>query len=425
MVKETKYYDLLSVKPNATQDELKKAYRKLALKYHPDKNPDEPEKFKLISQAYEVLSDPKKRQIYDRGGEQMLKEGGGSDEQSFFSSPLDLFERMFGMGGRHQPDNKVKSVMHQLSVTLEELYQGSLRKLALQRKVICAKCKGTGSRRGVPAQRCPTCRGVGSQARVHEIMPGMVQQIHTPCPECRGEKEVIPARDKCTDCDGQKVKRDRKILEVHIEKGMEDGQKINFYGEGDQLPGLEAGDITIILDEKDHPVFKRKKSDLIVKMSISLTEALCQFERTITTLDNRILVVRSLEGEIIKPGEIRCILNEGMPFYRNITEKGRLIIVFDVVFPSSGELDLKNIRNLEAILPKRPSRELPDGADPNDVEDAELMHYNPQKQRRPRQMAGMRGFPGGFIVQQDDDGEDEDFVDSEGGGAQAVRCATQ
>lgn len=142
MVKETGYYDCLGVAPTATADELKKAYRKLALKYHPDKNPTEGEKFKLISQAYEVLSNADKRRIYDEGGEQALKEGSGGGG---FHSPMDIFDMFFGMG-RSRADRggpkRGKDVVYQLSVSLEELYNGNTRKLAVQKKVFCDKCNG-------------------------------------------------------------------------------------------------------------------------------------------------------------------------------------------------------------------------------------------------------------------------------------------
>ncbi|CAG5109071.1 Similar to DNAJA1: DnaJ homolog subfamily A member 1 (Pongo abelii) [Cotesia congregata] len=137
MVKETTFYDVLGVKPGCSQDDLKKAYRKLALKYHPDKNPNEGERFKQISQAYEVLSDPEKKRIYDTGGEQALKEGGMG---SHFSSPMDIFDVFFGSSSRRRA-RKGQDVVHQLSVTLEELYKGTTRKLALQKNVICEKCE--------------------------------------------------------------------------------------------------------------------------------------------------------------------------------------------------------------------------------------------------------------------------------------------
>jgi DnaJ family protein A protein 1 len=305
MVKETAYYDLLGVKPNATADELKKSYRKMALKYHPDKNPDKDaaEKFKHISQAYEVLSDPKKREIYDKGGEQALKEGGLSEGS--FHSPMDIFDMFFGGGGggasRRRKENKGKDVIHQMSVTLEDLYNGSVRKLALQKNVICDSCGGKGGKEGA-VQKCTTCRGSGTQVIMNQLGPGMYQQIHTSCRDCSGAGERINPKDVCKTCQGRRIVHERKILEVHVDKGMEDGQKITFYGEGDQSPGLESGDIIIILEEREHSTFRRKDMDLYMKMDISLSEALCGFKRTIKTLDNRTLVITS------HPGKLRLFL---------------------------------------------------------------------------------------------------------------------
>ncbi|XP_010785207.1 dnaJ homolog subfamily A member 1-like, partial [Notothenia coriiceps] len=144
MVKETGFYDTLGVKPNATPDELKRAYRKLALKYHPDKNPTEGEKFKQISQAYEVLSDAKKREVYDRGGEKAIKEGGsggGGGCGGNFASPMDIFDLFFGGGSRMHRERKGKNIVHQISVTLDDLYNGATRKLALQKNTICERCE--------------------------------------------------------------------------------------------------------------------------------------------------------------------------------------------------------------------------------------------------------------------------------------------
>lgn len=386
MVKETGYYDLLGVKPSATPDELKKSYRKLALKYHPDKNPDadSAEKFKNISQAYEVLSDAKKREIYDKGGEQALKEGGVSGEGGF-SSPFDIFDMFFGGGGggRRRKENKGKDVMHQLSVTLEDLYNGSTRKLALQKNVICDKCNGLGGKTGA-VQKCTTCKGSGSQVILNQLGAGMYQQIHTTCRECDGSGEKINPKDMCKTCQGRKIVHERKILEVHIDKGMSDEQRISFYGEGDQSPGLEPGDIVIILDEKEHPVFKRKEMDLFMKMELNLNEALCGFRRTIKTLDNRILVVSTLPGEFIKTNDIKCILNEGMPMYKNPFEKGRLIIQFSIKFPESGDIDPKRLGELEKILPPKPKVEIP-----ADSDEHTLVDIDPAYERSKRQDAYM------------------------------------
>uniref|UniRef100_A0A8C4PWH7 DnaJ heat shock protein family (Hsp40) member A4 n=1 Tax=Eptatretus burgeri TaxID=7764 RepID=A0A8C4PWH7_EPTBU len=316
MVKETAYYDTLGVKPNASPDELKKAYRKLALKYHPDKNPKEGNKFKQISQVYEVLSNEKKRELYDRGGEQALKEGGQGAGN--FSSPMDIFNMFFGGGAGMQRERKGKNVVHQLSVTLEDLYNGSTRKLSLQKNVVCDKCAGRGGKKGA-VERCSECRGCGVQFRVRQIAPGFVQQIQQECSECQGSGEHIRAKDRCRQCQGQKILKQKKILEVHVDKGMQDGQKITFSGEGDQEPDLEPGDV-------------------------------------------------------IKYGDTKCVLNEGMPLYRNPFEKGLMIIHFKVVFPEPRWLPENKINELRALLPSAPEPAICD-----DVEEVSLVDLEPSR----------------------------------------------
>uniref|UniRef100_A0A8C9VEK4 DnaJ heat shock protein family (Hsp40) member A4 n=1 Tax=Scleropages formosus TaxID=113540 RepID=A0A8C9VEK4_SCLFO len=352
MVKETGYYDLLGVSPGASAEHIKKAYRKLALKYHPDKNPNEGDKFKLISQAYEVLSDQKKRDIYDHGGEQAIKEGGLGG--GGFSSPMDIFNMFFGGGSPMQSERrgKRKNVVHQLSVTLEEMYNGSTRKLGLQKNVICEKCEGYGGKKGA-LEKCSNCKGRGVQIQVQQIGPGMIQQIQSMCHDCQGQGERFNSKDRCKNCNGHKVERKKKVLEVHIEKGMKDGQKIIFHGEGDQEPGLEPGDVIIVLDQKEHPIYQRQGDNLIMKMEIKLVEALCGFKKTICTLDDRTLIVSSPPGKVVKPSDIKFVQKEGMPLHRDPYEKGQLIIQFVVEFPENYWLPEHMLPKLEALLPAR------------------------------------------------------------------------
>ncbi|XP_062864759.1 dnaJ homolog subfamily A member 1 isoform X2 [Trichomycterus rosablanca] len=381
MVKETGFYDILGVKPNASPDELKKAYRKLALKYHPDKNPAEGEKFKQISQAYEVLSDAQKREVYDRGGETAIKEGGSTGGCGGFSSPMDIFDMFFGGGGRMRRERKGKNIVHQLTVTLEDLYNGATRKLAVQKNVICERCEGRGGRKGA-VDVCQSCRGTGVQVRLHQLIPGMVQQISTVCTGCRGQGQRLSHRDRCKACTGRKITRQKKILEVHIDKGMKDGQKIVFHGEGDQEPGLEPGDIIIVLDQKAHPVFTRQGEDLIMTIEIQLVESLCGFQKPVKTLDNRTLLVTSHPGELIRPGDKKCVLNEGMPMHRRPFEKGKLIVLFNVVFPEPNFLPENKLKQLEQYFPDTREKTDPEGMDDDLYIYADLEDCDPNHQRR-------------------------------------------
>lgn len=228
----------------------------------------------------------------------------------------------------------------------------------------------------------------------------MIQQIQTVCPDCRGQGEKINAKDRCKQCQGKKVVRDRKILEVNVDKGMTDGQKIMFSGEGDQEPDLEPGDIIIVLDEKEHPVFKRSGSDLILRQEILLVEALCGFQKVIRTLDDRELVITAVPGEVTKHGDVKCIMNEGMPHYKNCFEKGRLIVQFLVVFPDS--IPPEVIPTLENCLPPRPEIMISDQA-----EEVVLLPFDPEQDARSRHHKN--------VYDEDDDGH---------GHGQRVQCAT-
>lgn len=372
MVKETAYYDLLGVPAAASFEEIKRAFRRLALKYHPDKNPNAGEKFKQISKAYAVLSDSRKRELYDRGGESTLRDG-QCDRRGHPGSPMDIFSVFFGGGsrGRSRGDRKGKTVTHHLPVSLEDLYNGATRKLSLQKNVVCPKCKGSGARHGEGSQ-CPKCRGSGVERHILGHMPGMMHSLQTTCSVCHGEGKCIRSRDRCRVCSGRKVAREKKILTVHIEKGMKNRHKMILHGEGDQCPGLHPRDIIIVLEQKEHPVFRRKGDDLVMDMEIGLADALCACRQKVQTLDGRTILVTSRPGSVIRPGDMKCIPKEGMPAYRDPSEKGNLLIHFKVKFPDPGWLPLDNLIQLQELFPSRPQPTLPE-----DTEEVALSNYDP------------------------------------------------
>ena len=227
--------------------------------------------------------------------------------------------------------------------------------------MICDRCEGRGGKKGA-VECCPNRQGPGMQIRIHQIGPGMVQQIQSVCMECQGHGEWISPKDRCKSCNGRKIVQEKKILEVHIDKGVKDGQKITFHGEGDQEPGLEPGDIIIVLDQKDHAVFTQRE-DLYLCMDIQLVEALCGFQKPVSTLDNRTTVITSHPGQIVKHGDIKCVLNEGIPIYRRPHEKGHLIIEFKVNFPENGFFSPDKLSLLEKLLPERKEVEETDEMD--------------------------------------------------------------
>ncbi|KAH9507785.1 DnaJ sub A member 2 [Bulinus truncatus] len=379
---DNKLYELLGVSRNASDAELKKAYRKLAKEYHPDKNPESGEKFKEISFAYEVLSNPEKREVYDRHGLDGIKEGGGGPGGGFGGASMfeDLFGGFFGfpgtagMGGS-RGKRRGEDTLHPLRVSLEDLYNGKTSKLQLSKTVICKKCNGMGGKSGA-SMRCKKCNGRGVQVQLRQLGPGMVQQLQSICSECHGEGEVIREKDRCTECKGKKVCNETKILEVHVDKGMKDGQKIPFRGEGDQQPGVEPGDVIIVLQLKEHEVFTRRDADLFMEHNVSLTEALCGFQFIVKHLDGRDLLIHNKPGEIIAPGKSKMVAGEGMPRYRNPFEKGDLYINFNVTFPENNFATPDQIKVLESLLPARPRTEIPTG---ENVEEVNLVEFDNSK----------------------------------------------
>eukprot|EP01089_Gocevia_fonbrunei_P022326 TRINITY_DN899_c0_g1_i1.p1 TRINITY_DN899_c0_g1~~TRINITY_DN899_c0_g1_i1.p1 ORF type:complete len:451 (+),score=103.52 TRINITY_DN899_c0_g1_i1:128-1354(+) len=402
--KETRYYELLEVEVTATQDEIKKSYRKLAFKYHPDRNPEAGNKFQEISMAYGILSDEKKKRVYDDHGEDAIREGRTGDEPS----ASDFFGSLFGFGGGHErKPRKGKDLVYEYGVTLEDLYNGKQAKLALRKKVICGDCKGVGGTKPDSVRNCNDCDGRGVKISLRQ-MGAMIQQLQQVCTTCKGQGEIIKEEERCTKCHGQKVTQDKKTLELYIDKGMRDSEQIKFIGEGDQVPGLEPGDVIVVLKLANHERFERDGANLYLKKTITLFEALCGTTFYIEHLDKRLLkVTTGPETGVIKPGDRKEIAGQGMPVHKNPFEKGVLIILFDVKFPSE-RMNEQQKKALSAVLPlPKTLQDVPKGAH---VEDATLQEYGTNERIG---KAGRREAYHG-----DDDDEDE-----EGGGG--VRCAHQ
>jgi len=358
MVKETEYYDRLGVSPTASSAEIKKGYRNMAMKYHPDKNagdPDAAEKFKECSEAYEVLSDEEKRSTYDKFGKEAFKEGGGGGGSGM--SPEDIFSHIFesgffGGGGVRSTrgPRKTKDIVRELNITLEELYNGATRKEKHIKSVVCTNCEGTGcnSKKRIV---CQSCGGSGVRVLIRQFGIGVITKQQVRCEDCNGEGESIPYKDKCKTCNGQKVKEEKKTLTIEIEKGTKDGKKIVLRGESHQAPGYATGDLIFVVKELPHKIFKRDGVHLFMEKDIPLANALTGFQFTITHLDvePRKILVKSGPNEIIKPGDNREIRNEGMPVLSRPYEHGNLYVKFKVKFPT--KLTPEQVASLRTCLP--------------------------------------------------------------------------
>lgn len=354
----SKLYETLGVEKGCEASDIKKAYRKLSLKHHPDRGGDE-HKFKEINAAYEILSDPEQRAKYDKYG----LEGIGDDGHGH--SGEDLFSMFFGGGSRRRSagPRKGPSINHPLKVSLEDLYNGKTVKLAVNRKVIVGAVK-----------TCDKCRGQGVVTEIRQIGPGMITQVQRQCDTCGGTGSMAER------------KTERKVLEVHVDKGMSHNQKITFTGMADENPNMEPGDINFVIQEKDHDLFKRKGADLLVTKNLSLNQALCGFAWKIRHLDGRDLVVKTRPGEIIhsevmEAGTgrvlpfIKMVPNEGMPSHGNPFVKGNLYVAFQISFPDS--LSLETVEALKKLLP---GADMPEDYDPDEVEEcfmekADLKHF--------------------------------------------------
>ena len=345
-VDNNRYYELLGVDKSIDCADVRKVFKKLAMKKHPDKGGD-PNEFAEINQAAEVLGDPEKRRIYDKFGEKGIKEGmggGGPEGASIF----DLLSGRVPNQQQARGPKKCDDTLYPLAVTLEDLYNGKVKKIAINRNRTCVDCNGEGGSR---AQDCRDCRGKGRVMKMQQIGPGMYTQSVGTCDTCSGEGRIVDPKYRCKKCKGKRVLEEKKVIEVQIDKGAPNKHRYNFHGESDEAPGFQAGDLVVEIQEKEHETFKRKKADLIIQKKITLLEALTGYKFTITHLDGSTHLIQSGPGEIVKPGDVKTVEELGMPLFKLTFKNGNLFIYFDVEFPPPAYFQPPAIEALKAALP--------------------------------------------------------------------------
>jgi len=347
----TDYYGALGVSRDATNEEIKRAYRKLVRDLHPDVNPDPAaqEKFKNVATAYEVLRDPQKRQIVDLGGDPLGNGGGGAGSPfTGFNGFGDIMDAFFGGAGASRgPRSRARTgadALIRLELDLVETAFGATKELMVETAVLCTGCTGAGTAPGTHPQTCTTCNGVGE---VQSIQRSFLGQVITKraCPACGGVGQVIP--EPCPQCGGDGRVRSRRSLSVKVPAGVEDGMRIRLSGQGEVGPGGgPAGDLYVEIHERDHDIFTREEADLHCRVSLPMTAAALGTTLSLTTLDG--------EQEIeIRPGtqsgSIITLRAAGIPKLR-ATGRGHLYVHVEVITPTRLDPEQEEIlRKLAAL----------------------------------------------------------------------------
>ena len=317
----TDYYELLGVDRGSDEKELKSAFRKMAMKYHPDRNPNDPTaeiKFKEIGEAYEVLKDPQKRGAYDQYGHAAFEQGGpgGMGGGAGFGGGgfSDIFEDLFGemMGGRGRRSSggreRGADLRYNMEITLEEAFEGKAAKISVPTAMSCETCTGSGSKPGSSPKTCATCAGSGRVRAAQGFF-----SIERTCPQCQGKGEVIS--DPCGTCRGQGRVTKERSLEVNIPAGIEDGVRIRLGGEGEAgARGGPSGDLYIFISIKPHQFFQRDGADLYCRIPISMVTAALGGQFEVTTLDETKSRVKVPEGT--QTGKQFRLKTKGMPVMR-------------------------------------------------------------------------------------------------------------
>ncbi|TDL25859.1 DnaJ-domain-containing protein [Rickenella mellea] len=322
-------YKTLGVPRSASDSEIKKAYKKMSLKYHPDKNkdPGAEEKFVEVAYAYEVLSDSTKRQIYDRHGEEGLKAHEGGQHHA---NPFDMFSQFFGGGFSQQEQvRKGPTSLTEFEVTLADMYTGATVDFMIKKRILCDHCRGSGAASDSDIHQCSGCGGTGVKVTRQQIWPGMFAQSQVTCNECGGRGKVIVK--KCPHCGGQKIVDHSAHYALEVIPGMPEGHEVVFEGEGDESPDWEAGDVVLrVRSRKEQGGWRRKESSLYWKETIGIDEALLGFERNLTHLDGHVVTLK--RTSVTQPGYVETLRGEGMPVFQQ-DHSGDLYVEYNVVLP--------------------------------------------------------------------------------------------
>ncbi len=351
------YYEVLEVDRNANEADIKKAYRKLAIKYHPDKNPNDhtaEDKFKEAAEAYEVLSNPDKKAKYDRYGHAGLGGasggggyGGGMSMDDIFSNFGDIFGGAFGgaFGGgsssRGRRVNKGSNLRVKVKLNLQEIGTGVEKKIKVSKYVSCKHCSGTGAENGGSYASCSTCHGSGHVTRVTNTFLGQMQTTST-CPTCGGEGRIITK--KCNHCQGNGVVRDEEVISINIPAGVAEGMQLSLSGKGNAgARGGIPGDLIVLIEEEKHPELERDGNNLIHNLFISVSEAALGAQVEVPTVDGK---ARLKIAPGTQPGKVLRLKGKGLPAV-NSYGSGDLLVNVNVWIPK--ELNKEERQILEKL----------------------------------------------------------------------------
>ena len=348
------YYEVLGVSKSADATEIKKAYRKLALKYHPDKNPGDKEaeeKFKEAAEAYDVLSNEEKRHRYDQfghagvGGAGQGGFGGGMSMDDIFSQFGDIFGSFggfsgfggFGGGRGSRRVNRGTNLRVKVKMSLQEVATGIEKKIKVKKYVACQHCNGTGARDGKSYSTCSTCKGSGQVTRVQNTILGAMQTTST-CPTCEGEGKII--NEKCTFCNGEGVLMSEEVISINIPAGVAEGMQLSLSGKGNAARrGGVNGDLIVLIEEEEHPELVRDGNDLLYNVFIGYPEAVLGETVEIPTIEGKVKV--KIEAGT-QPGRILRLRGKGLPDV-NGYGKGDLLAKVNVWIPKNLSKDEKKL----------------------------------------------------------------------------------